>query len=94
MVNSGPLPISKMEFFVIIVNSIAKSPILDVPRVSCYIILMMMMVNCFCGMVDRQKVFSLISNWDHCQRSSPSRISDTLRAGFEPAQNLSSGFDK
>ena len=29
---------------------------------------------------------------DHCQRSSPSRISDMLQAGFEPVQNLSSGF--
>ena len=37
---------------------------------------------------------SLISSRDHCQRSSPSRISDTPRAGFEPAQNLSSGFDE
>ena len=44
----------------------------------------MMMMNCFCGMVDRRK--------DHCQRSSPSRISDTPWAGFEPAQNLSSGL--
>ena len=26
---------------------------------------MMMMMNCFCGMVDRQKTFSLISNWVH-----------------------------
>ena len=33
------------------------------------------MMNCFCGMVDRQKAFSLISSWDHCQRSSPSWIS-------------------
>ena len=48
-------------------------------------------LNCFCGMVDRRKMFSLISSRDHCQRSSPSRISDTPRAGFEPAQNLSSG---
>ena len=47
--------------------------------------------ECFCGMVDRQKAFSLISSRDHCQRSSPSRISNMLRA-FEPAQNLSSGF--
>ena len=47
---------------------------------------------CFCGMVDRPKAFSLISSWDHCQRSSPSQISDTLRAGFEPAQNLISGL--
>ena len=48
-----------------------------------------MMMNCFCGMVDRRKTFSLISSRDHCQRSSPSRISNTPRAGFEPAQNLS-----
>ena len=51
--------------------------------------MMMMMMNCFCGMVDRRKAFSLISSRDHCQRSSPSWISDTPRAGFEPAQNLS-----
>ena len=50
------------------------------------------MMNCFCGMVDRRKASSLISSRDHCQRSSPSRISDTPRAGFEPVQNLSSGF--
>ena len=31
----------------------------------------------FCGMVDQQKVFTLISSWDHCQRSSLSQISDT-----------------
>ena len=49
-------------------------------------------MNCSCGMVDQQKAFSLVSSRDHCQRSSPSQISDTLRAGFEPAQNLSSGF--
>ena len=54
--------------------------------------LLMMMMNCFCDMVDRRKVFSLISSRDHCQRSSPSWISDTPRAGFEPAQNLSSGL--
>ena len=50
------------------------------------------MMNCFCGMADLQKAFSLISSWDHCQRSSPSRISHILWAGFEPAQNLSSGL--
>ena len=33
----------------------------------------------------------LISSQDHCQRSSPWRNSDTQQAGFEPAQNLSSG---
>ena len=52
----------------------------------------MMMMNCFCGVVDQQKAFHLISSHDHCQRSSPSWISDTLQAGFEPAQNLSSGL--
>ena len=54
--------------------------------------MMMIMMNCFCGMVDWRKMFSLISSQDHCQRYSPSRISDTTRAGFEPAQNLSSGL--
>ena len=53
---------------------------------------MMMMINCCCGMVDQRKAFNLISSRDQCQRSSPSRISNTLRAGFEPVQNLISGF--
>ena len=53
--------------------------------------IMMMMINCFCSMLDRRKAFSLISSQGHCQRSSPSRISDTPRGGFETAQNLSSG---
>ena len=45
--------------------------------------MMMMIMNCFCCMVDPQNVFS------------PMRlalISDTPLAGFEPAQKLSSGF--
>ena len=54
--------------------------------------MMMMMMNCFCGMVDRRKGFSLISSRYHCQRSSTSQISNTPRAGFEPAQNLSWGL--
>ena len=52
----------------------------------------MMMMNCFCGMVDRRKAFSLISIRDHCQRSSPWRIFDTPLAGFDPVQSLSSGL--
>ena len=48
--------------------------------------------DCFCGMVEQGKTFRLISNRDHCQRSSPLQISDTPRAGLEPVQNLSSGF--
>ena len=50
------------------------------------------MMNCFCGMVDQWKVLSLISSQDHCQRFSPLQISEMPQAGFEPAQNLSSGF--
>ena len=53
---------------------------------------MMMMMNCFCGMVDQPKAFSFIFSRDHYQRSSKSWISDTSRAVFEPAQNLTSGF--
>ena len=52
----------------------------------------LMIKNCICGMVDQRTAFSLVSSQDHCQRSSPFRISDTPRAGFERAQNLSSGF--
>ena len=36
----------------------------------------------FCGMVDRQKAFILISSRDNCHRSSLSRISDTALAGL------------
>ena len=43
-------------------------------------------------MVDRRKAFSLISSQDHCQRPSPPRISGTLKAWFEHAQSLSSGW--
>ena len=53
--------------------------------------MMMMMkikMNCFCGMVDRRKAFSLITRGDHFQRFSPSQMPDTLRAGFETVQNL------
>ena len=53
---------------------------------------MKMMMNCICGMADRRKVFSLISSRDRRQRSSPSRISDTPRAGFESAQSMSLGL--
>ena len=56
--------------------------------------MMMMMMNCFCGMVEWRKAFSIISSWDHCQRPSTLRISDTSQAGFEHAQNLSSDLVK
>ena len=54
--------------------------------------MMIMMMYCFCDMVDRREAYSLIFSRDHCQRSSSSRISDTPGAGFEPAHNLSLGF--
>ena len=43
-----------------------------------WVVMMMMTMNCFCSMVDRRKAFSLVSSRDQCQRSSPSRTSDTL----------------
>ena len=51
-----------------------------------------MLMNCFCGMVDRRKAFSFISSQHQCQKFSPSRISDRTGAGFEPAKNLGSGL--
>ena len=51
-----------------------------------------MMMVILCGMVEQQKAFSLISSRDHCQRSSPLRISDMPQAGFEPAQSLTSSL--
>ena len=50
--------------------------------------MMMVMNGLFCGTVDWRKAFWLISSWHNCQRSSPSPISDTPRAGLELAQNL------
>ena len=48
-------------------------------------------MNCFCGMVDRGKAFSLISSLDHCQILTIAN-SDMLQAGFDPVQNRSSGL--
>ena len=44
--------------------------------------IMMMMMKCFCGLVDKQKAFSLISIGNHCQRFSPSQITDTPLAAM------------
>ena len=44
--------------------------------------MIMMMMNCFCGMVDQWKAFHLNSSRHHCQRSSPSWISNMPRARF------------
>ena len=53
---------------------------------------MKIMMNYFCKMVDQQRMLSLISSQDHCQRFSPSQISNTLQAGYKPVRNLSSDF--
>ena len=39
--------------------------------------MILMIMNCFCDMTNQRKTFSLISSWDHCQRSSLSQSSDT-----------------
>ena len=54
----------------------------------------MMMMNCFCGMVDRQKGLPKLSlfsvNTHHCQILTITNLQHI--AGFETVQNLSSGF--
>ena len=44
-----------------------------------YIATFVMLMNCFCGMVEQRKALSR-------------QVSDMPQAGFEPAQNLSSCF--
>ena len=41
-----------------------------------------MMMNCFFGMVDRRKALNFVFSQYHCQRCSPSRISETPWAGL------------
>ena len=51
-------------------------------------LMMMMMMNCYCGMVDRRKVFT-----PYFQPGSLSEILTIVnQAGFEPTENLSSDF--
>ena len=40
------------------------------------LLMMIIIMNYFCDMIDRQKAFSFIQSQDHCQRSSPSQISN------------------
>ena len=42
-------------------------------------------------LIDERRLRHIFSQ-DHCQWFSPSQISDMPRAGFEPTQNLKSGF--
>ena len=51
-----------------------------------YVMMMMiMMMNCLCGMVDRRKAFSVISSQEIVNLRH-------AMAEFEPAHNLSSGL--
>ena len=53
-----------------------------------YLILM----NGFCGLVNQQMVFRLISSRDYCQRSSPLWTLGMPQTGFETALKLISGL--
>lgn len=46
----------------------------------------------FCDMVEQWKAIGFIFRQHHYQRSSPVRISDTPREGFEPVWSVSSDF--
>ena len=47
----------------------------------------------FLCLVDRRKAFSLISSWDHCQRSSPLQISARCNQGLNLCRTWSSGLE-
>ena len=61
---------------------------------NCHLTMMMMilMMNLFYGMTETWKVLIFISGWVHCQELSSLKISNMLQEGFEPVQNLNSGF--
>ena len=52
----------------------------------------MMTINLFCGMVDGRKVFVLFPAGIIVRDPHHRESHDTPQAGFEPAQNLSSGL--
>ena len=53
--------------------------------------MMMVMMNCFCGMVDRRNVVSPISSRNHCRRSSTSQLSDTPQVLISNSLKVDSG---
>ena len=59
---------------------------------TCYYNVKLTMMTCFGRTVDLWKALYLIFIRDNCQRFSTWQTSDTPQAGFEPTQNLSSGF--
>ena len=48
--------------------------------------------NCSAKWSMDKRHLNVISSWDHCQRFSPSQISDMQWPGFEPILSLSSDF--
>ena len=54
--------------------------------------MMMIMMNCFSGMVDRRKLISIIFSRNLYQRFSPSKISDVPGAGFKSLPKIKSNF--
>ena len=51
------------------------------------LLMMMMMINCFCGMADQQTAITLISSWD---LSAILTIANLQHSRIEPVQYLSS----
>ena len=62
------------------IEKVVVFPIYILRNFCAYFLTFLMMMNCFCGVVNRRKAFSLISSRDHCQRSWPTRISDPIKA--------------
>ena len=54
--------------------------------------IMMIMMNCFCGMIDQGKVCSLLRPLPEILTITFLMPQNMPRAGFEPVQNLSSGL--
>ena len=53
------------------------------------LMMLMAIMNCFSGMIEQRKAFSLISSRDHCQRSHQCK---SLARREQDLNNLSSGF--
>ena len=59
---------------------------------SAKLLIMMMLMSYFFGMFERRMAFSLISSGDHCQRSSPLRISGAEPVFKPNLMNLGSSY--
>ena len=84
--------LNKTSYLHLLIEVFLERIIIDYMSIQLQNMMIIMMMNCFCGMADQKKVFGLISSKDHCQIFSPSPISNMLQDGFEPVQNLSSAL--